>query len=211
MTLEVPDWGSVSWSWSGYDHWSLVHLYLEFWVSILILKVQRTSMSFNSSFGSLEDAGGSWLGLASWSLFWNGHRSLIHKWSKFWVPILILKVQRTSTSFKSPFGALEDAGDPWLGFGILILIWIWSLVFGTSFLNFSLYIDFEGARNIHVLKVLILGFGGFWQFLTRVWHLGLDLDMVSVLWYTYVLNFGFPSWFWRCKEHPCPLSPHLGL
>ena len=43
---------------------------------------------------------------------------------------------------------------------------------------FALYIDFEGVKNTHVLKVLILGFGGCWRFLTGVWHLDLDLDMV---------------------------------
>ena len=30
-------------------------------------------------------------------------------------------------------------------------------------------------------------------------------------WYTHVLHSGSLSWFWRCKEHPCPLSPDLGL
>ena len=35
--------------------------------------------------------------------------------------------------------------------------------------------------------------------------------MVTGLWYTHDLNFGSLSWFRRCKEHPCPLSPHLGL
>ena len=71
-------------------------------------------------------------GLASWSWFGYGHWSLIYLWSKFWLFILILKLQRTSMYFNSWFGALEDAGDSWLGFGILILIWIWSLVFGTT-------------------------------------------------------------------------------
>ena len=55
---------------------------------------------------------------------------------------------------------------------------------------------------------------GLWrmlEFLTWVWYLDLDLDMVACPWYTYVLNFGSLSWFWRCKEHQCPLSPHLGL
>ena len=71
---------------------------------------------------------------------------------KFWLSILTLKVQRTSMSFKSSFGALEDAGGSWLGFGILILIWIWSLVFDTPLIqNLALYLDFEGAKNIHVL------------------------------------------------------------
>ena len=57
--LEVPDWGLASWSWFGYGHWSLIHLWSKFWLSILILKVQRTSMSFKSWFGALEDAVGS--------------------------------------------------------------------------------------------------------------------------------------------------------
>ena len=66
--------------------------------------------------------------------------------------ILNLKVQRTSMSFKSPFGALEDAKHSWLGFDILILIWIRSLVFDTPTIQIlALYLDFEGAKNIHVL------------------------------------------------------------
>ena len=32
----------------------------------------------------------------------------------------------------------------------------------------ALYLDFEGTKNIHVLKVLISGFGGGWSFLTGV-------------------------------------------
>ena len=39
-----------------------------------------------------------------------GHRFLVHSCSKFLLSILILKVQRTSMSFKYSFGALEDAG-----------------------------------------------------------------------------------------------------
>ena len=50
-----------------------------------------------------------------------------------------------------------------------------------------------------------------WKFLTRVWHLDLDSDIVTGLWYTHNPTFGSLSWFWRCKDHPCPLSPHLGL
>ena len=41
------------------------------------------------------------------------------------------------------------------------------------------YLDFEGAKNIHVTKVLILGFEGHWRCLIRVWHLDLDLHMVT--------------------------------
>ena len=97
--LEVPDSGSASWSWFGYDPWSLIHQSSKFWVSNLILNVQRTSIAFISSFGSFEDAGGSWL-----------------------------------------------------GFVFLILICIRSLVFDIPmFWILSLYLDFEGAKNIHVL------------------------------------------------------------
>ena len=67
-----------------------------------------------------------------------------------------------------------------MGVGILILIWIWSLVFYTTMIRIlALYLDFEGAKNIHVLQVLIRGFGGCWRFLTGVWHPDIDLDMVT--------------------------------
>ena len=66
--------------------------------------------------------------------------------------ILILKVKRTSMHFKASFGALEGAGGSWLGFGILIMIWICSLVFGTPmFQILALYLDFESAKNLHIL------------------------------------------------------------
>merc|ERR1712112_544868 len=79
----------------------------------------------------------------------HGHWSLVHPYSEFWLSILILKVQRTSLSFKSSFGALEDAGGSLLGFGILILIWIWSLVFDTPMIRIlALYLDLEGTKNI---------------------------------------------------------------
>ena len=45
----------------------------------------------------------------------------------------------------------------------------------------ALNFDFEGAKNINVLEVFIWGFGGRWKFLTGVWHLDLDLDMVTGL------------------------------
>ena len=136
-------------------------------------------------------------GLASWYWFGYSHWSLVHPYSKFLLSILILKVQRTSMSFKSSFGALEDAGGSWLGFGILILIWIWSLVFGTPiFKILALYLDFEGAKNIHVLQVLIFGFGGCSRFLTGVRNPDLYLDMVISLWNNNGPTFGSLS-FWR--------------
>ena len=57
----------------------------------------------------------------------------------------------------------------------------------------AFYLDFEGAKNNQVLKVLIWGFGGCWRFLTGVWHLDLDLDMVIGLLYTQDPNLGFQS------------------
>ena len=59
----------------------------------------------------------------------------------------------------------------------------------------ALSLVFEGAKNIHVLKVLIWGFGECWRFLTGVWHLDLDLDMVIGLCYSLLdlawLELGF--------------------
>ena len=49
------------------------------------------------------------------------------------------------------------------------------------------------------------------MFLTGIWHLDLDLDMVSGLWYTDDMNLSSLSLFISCKEHPYPLSPDLGL
>ena len=148
----------------------------------------------------------------SCSCFGYGHWSLIHPWSNFLLFILILKVQRTSMSLKSWFGALDYARGSRLGFGILILIRIWSVVFDMPMIKvLALYLNFEDAKNIHALQVLILGFGGCWSFLTRVQHLGLDSDMVSGLWYTNDPNFDCISWFWSCKEYPCHWSPNLGI
>ena len=115
-------------------------------------------------------------------------------------------------SFKSLFEALEDAGDSRLGFGILILIWIWSLVFDTPiFQNSAPYLDFEGAKNIHVLQVMIWIFGGCWWVLTGGLHPDIDLNMFIGLWLNHNPNFCSLSSFLRCKEHPCPLSPDMGL
>ena len=83
------------------------------------------------------------------------------------------KVQRTFMPFKSLYGsswifalyfdsegaknidvlyALDAAGGSWLGFVILTLMWIGSLVFDTPMIRIlALYLDFEGAKNIHIL------------------------------------------------------------
>ena len=57
----------------------------------------------------------------------------------------------------------------------------------------ALYLDFEDAKNIHVRQVLIWGFRGHWRFLIRVLHANIDLDMVTGLWFTCILDFGFLS------------------
>ena len=51
----------------------------------------------------------------------------------------------------------------------------------------ALYLDFDSAKNLHVI---IWGFGGFWRFLNGVWYLDLDMDIVIGLWYTNDPNFG---------------------
>ena len=107
------------------------------------------------------------LGFASWHWFGYGHWSLTYPWSRFLLSILIFKVQRTLMSLKSWYWAFGVTGGSWLGFGILILIWIWSLVFGRPiFQILGLYLDFEGWKNIHDLWVLIWGLedtGGSWM------------------------------------------------
>merc|ERR1711954_117128 len=44
-----------------------------------------------------------------------------------------------------------------------------------------------------------------------VLHANIDLDMVTGLWLTNILNFGFLSSFLRCKEHPGPFCTDLWL
>ena len=97
-------------------------------------------------------------GLTSWSWFEYGHQYLIHPWSKFWLSILILMVQRTYMSYKSFLGLWRTLEVP-----------DWCLTFWSWF----------GHGN--------------WS------------------WIITILNIGSLSWFWRCKNHPYPLSPNMGL
>ena len=77
-----------------------------------------------------------------------------------------------------------------MGFGILSLIWIWSVVFDTTMFHIlAKYLYFEGSKNTNVLHVLILGFSGGWRFLTRVWHVDLDLNKFTDLGYHNIPNF----------------------
>ena len=61
---------------------------------------------------------------------------------------------------------------------------------------FALYLDFEGAKNIHVLKVLIWGFGGCWMFLTVVWILIFIWIWTLVLEWALAFGMGSGTWFW---------------
>ena len=150
--LEVPDLGLASWSRFRYGQWSLIYPWSEFLPSILILKVKRTSTPFKSLFEALEDAVGSWLGFGILILIWI--LSMVFNIPTIQIFALYLDFEgvKSSMSFKSSFRALEDAGGFWLGFEILILIWIWSLVFDIPMIWIgALYLDFEGAMNICVL------------------------------------------------------------
>ena len=210
--LEVPDFGLVSWSWFGYGHWSLIHPMLNFGILSWFWRCKGHTCPLSPHLALWRTLEVPDWSLASWFWFWFGHWSLIQPWTKFRLSILILKVQRTSMCSKSWFRALKDTYGSWLGFGILILIWIWLLGFETPmFQILTPSLDFEGAKNINVVYVLILGFLGRWTLVTGVWHLYFDLDFFSGLWYTSITNFGPLSLFWRCKENPCPLCPDLGL
>ena len=56
---------------------------------------------------------------------------------------------------------------------------------------YELYLNFEGAKNNHVIQVLIWVFGGCWRFLTGGWDHDLDFDMVTGVSNTNDQNFGF--------------------
>ena len=124
------NFGYLSWVWRFKEHLCPLSPYLGLWKTLAVPD---------------------W-GLASWSLFGYYHRSLKHSCSELCFSILILMVQRPSMSCRSWLAVLEDAGGFWLRCGMLILIWIWSLVFGTPiFQILALYLDFEGAKNINLL------------------------------------------------------------
>ena len=150
--LMIPDWGLSSWIWLRYGYWSLVHQCSKFLLSFLILNVQPTYMSLKSWFVALEDAGGSWLrfGFLILNFIW----SLDFGTPMHWILNLYIDFEDAENIHVLLVLILgfEDTGGSWLRFGILILIWIWSLVFSTPmFWILALYLDFEGAKNIHVL------------------------------------------------------------
>ena len=123
-SLDVPDCSLVSLSWFVYGHWSLIYQWSKFSSLSWFWWCKEHPCTLSPHLGlwwmlEVPDSG-----LASWSWFRYGHWSFVQPWSKFLLSILILKVQRTSMSFKSWFWALEDAVGSWQWFIILILIWI---------------------------------------------------------------------------------------
>ena len=143
--LKDTDWGLAAWSWFVYGHLSTIHQWSELGPFKLFLRCKEHLCPLSFNFDSLswfwrckEHPGpvspdsGVWRmqevpdwDLACWSWLLYGEWFLIHPYSEFFRSILILKVQRTSVSFKSSFVALEGPEGSWLGCGILILIWIW--------------------------------------------------------------------------------------
>ena len=114
-------------------------------------------------FGSLLDVWGSWLG--------------------FYTPKLSnLALQLGAKKTRSLhldlglWGILKHPDWGWhLDFDMVTGLWY-------SYSQFWLYLNFEGAKNIHrYLKLLKLFFWGCWRVLIRVWHLVLDLDLVTGL------------------------------
>ena len=84
-------------------------------------------------------------------------------------------------SYTSSFGALEDPEGSWLGFSILILIGIYSLIFDTSMIQIlALYLDFENAKNSYVLLDLDLG----------LWRMVEVPDWILASWFW----FGYGHW-----------------
>ena len=168
-------------------------LNLFFWLGFCIFDLDRVTGLWNTNvkiLGLSRILEVPECGLTCWFEFKYCHWSLIQQWFKYWLSKLNFIVQRASMSFKYWFGPVEDAAAYWLKFGILILIWIWSLVFNTPmFKILALCLYFEITKNIYVLCVLIWAFGGCWSFLTFVGNIDHNLDMVPGLWYNLVPNF----------------------
>ena len=90
-------------------------------------------------------------------------------------------------------------------------LYMTNVLWYTNFQILSLYLDFEGARNIHEILSPDLGLWRILWFLTGVLDHDLDYDMATGLWYNYVPNWCSLSWFSLCQGYQCSLSPNLGL
>ena len=147
-------------------------------------------MSFKSSFGALEDAGGSWLGFGILILIWI--KPLVFDISMFRIlaPYLDFEGARTSMSFKSWEGALEDTGGSWLEFGILMLILIWSLIFDIPMIwILALILILKAQRTSMSFKSKFVALEDAWGFwlgfvlliLNWTWSLVFDIPMIWIL------------------------------
>ena len=123
---------------------------------------------------------GTHLGFESWSWFglWYTQVSNFGSLSPFWR----YKEQPFPFLYVMILGILGFGG-----FAILKLIWIWSPVFDTPmFQILALYLDFEGAKNINVLQVIIYGFGGCILgfgilIMIWIWSLVFDTTIIQIL------------------------------
>ena len=119
--------------------------------------------------GVVDDSGGFWLGFSFLIMMGTRNNVPNNLGSEFQLSTLKLKVQITLMSSKSLVGVVEDTGGSWLGFLFLIMMRT-----GTQcpkqpmFKNSAFYVEFEGAKNPHVLEVLGWSCGGLWRFLTWV-------------------------------------------
>ena len=188
---EAPDWGLASWLfldmvtglWCTHDP--------NFCSLSIFLRFKEHTCHLSPHLGLRWMLEVPHLGLVSWSWFGYGLWSLV-----FDTPIcLILALylgfegSKRSMSCKSSFESLEGTWGSWLGICILILIWIWSLVFHTPMIRiWAFNLDFEGAKNSHVLEVLIWGFDGDLRFLTGDLHLDPDL-IWTLVFYTPIFLF----------------------
>ena len=100
----------------------LLNLSFKIQLSTLNKKVQRTPMSLMSWTGVVEDFGGSWLGFHSWSWLGGVYNVPNKLYSEIQLSTLSKKVKRTSMSWKSCSGDVEDSGGSLLGFWFLIMI-----------------------------------------------------------------------------------------
>ena len=117
--------------------------------------------------------------LASWFWFWYSHWSLIHSSSLSW----FWRCKEHPCPFFPHLFVWRMLEDPdWrlasrslFGYGNCSLIHPYS--------EFWLYLDFEDAKNIYVIQVLIWSFDWGWRVLIGVWHLYIEFDIVAIPWY----------------------------
>ena len=66
--------------------------------------------------------------------------------------MISLRLEKFLNGVWNPYQNFHMVTSLVLGFGILIFIWIWSLVFDTPvFRSLVLYIHFESTKNINVI------------------------------------------------------------